>query len=70
MQQITKAHVPEKFRPYPVGDTIYNLCPVICRIDVHAERTPRKRRVHYLYDAVRDLCNISIGNRLVKGVME
>jgi hypothetical protein len=43
MQQINKTQIAKKLSPNAVGDSVYNLCPVSCRIDVDAERALSKR---------------------------
>ena len=63
VQQISKTHIPKKFSPNAVGDAVYHLCSVICRIDVNTERTLSKRCVHNPYDGIRDFGDVCIGNR-------
>jgi len=63
MQQITKTHVAEKFRSDAVSDTTDDFRPIICRIDVNAERALSKRSVHDLDNGICNFGDIRTGNR-------
>jgi hypothetical protein len=47
MKQITQVDPPEELSSNAVGNSVDNLCTVICRVDVDSEWTFAERQAHY-----------------------